>query len=113
MLRCAVTLTHPGAKASLERTFRAWEIRMQHRRCRDRAVKPILLGLLWLVAQALSTSVACAEVVRFGKPIGSAFTFALIDVGVRAGIFKKHGSNSRSAPSPAARAWSRRRPPAA
>ena len=64
---------------------------MQHRRCRNRAVKPVLLGLLWLVAQAFSTSVAGAEVVRFGKPIGSAFTFALIDVGVRAGIFRKHG----------------------
>jgi NitT/TauT family transport system substrate-binding protein len=37
------------------------------------------------------TSLAHAEVVRFGKPVAGAFTFALIDVGVRAGIFKKHG----------------------
>jgi NitT/TauT family transport system substrate-binding protein len=34
---------------------------------------------------------AGAEVVRFGKPVAGAFTFALLDVGVRAGIFKKHG----------------------
>jgi NitT/TauT family transport system substrate-binding protein len=35
--------------------------------------------------------IARAEVVRFGKPVAGAFTFALLDVGVRAGIFKKHG----------------------
>jgi hypothetical protein len=29
--------------------------------------------------------------VRFGKPVAGAFTFALVDLGVRAGIFKKHG----------------------
>ena len=32
-----------------------------------------------------------AEVVRFGKPVAGAFTFALLDVGERAGIFKRHG----------------------
>ena len=31
------------------------------------------------------------KVVRFGKPVAGAFTFALLDVGVRAGIFKRHG----------------------
>jgi NitT/TauT family transport system substrate-binding protein len=43
-------------------------------------------ALLGLLAQA-----AGAEVLRFGKPVAGAFTFALLDVGVRAGIFKKHG----------------------
>src|SRR5262245_44531354 len=43
-------------------------------------------ALLGLLAQAAS-----AEVVRFGTPVAGAFTFALLDVGVRAGIFKKHG----------------------
>jgi len=60
--------------------------RMPHRR---RVAKAILL--LGLVAQLPLASNASAEVVRFGKPVAGAFTFALLDVGVRAGIFKRHG----------------------
>ena len=59
---------------------------MPHRR---RVAKAILL--LGLVAQPPLASTASAEVVRFGKPVAGAFTFALLDVGVRAGIFKRHG----------------------
>ena len=59
---------------------------MPHRR---RVAKAILL--LGLVAQLPLASNASAEVVRFGKPVAGAFTFALLDVGVRAGIFKRHG----------------------
>jgi ABC-type nitrate/sulfonate/bicarbonate transport system substrate-binding protein len=59
---------------------------MPHRR---RFAKAILL--LGLVAQLPFASNASAEVVRFGKPVAGAFTFALLDVGVRAGIFKRHG----------------------
>ena len=58
---------------------------MPHRR----VAKAILL--LGLVAQLPLASNASAEVVRFGKPVAGAFTFALLDVGVRAGIFKRHG----------------------
>jgi len=47
--------------------------------------------LFGLVAQLPLASNASAEVVRFGKPVAGAFTFALLDVGVRAGIFKRHG----------------------
>jgi NitT/TauT family transport system substrate-binding protein len=56
---------------------------------RRRFTKAILL--LGLVAQVPLASNAAAEVVRFGKPVAGAFTFALLDVGVRAGIFKRHG----------------------
>jgi NitT/TauT family transport system substrate-binding protein len=59
---------------------------MPHRR---RVAQAILL--LGLVAQQPLASNASAEVVRFGKPVAGAFTFALLDVGVRAGIFKRHG----------------------
>jgi ABC-type nitrate/sulfonate/bicarbonate transport system substrate-binding protein len=59
---------------------------MPHRR---RFAKAILL--LGLVAQLPFASNVSAEVVRFGKPVAGAFTFALLDVGVRAGIFKRHG----------------------
>jgi ABC-type nitrate/sulfonate/bicarbonate transport system substrate-binding protein len=46
---------------------------------------------LGLVAQLPLASNCSAEIVRFGKPVAGAFTFALLDVGVRAGIFKRHG----------------------
>src|SRR3954465_8042179 len=59
---------------------------MPHRR---RVAQAILF--LGLVAQLPIASNASAEVVRFGKPVAGAFTFALLDVGVRAGIFKRHG----------------------
>jgi NitT/TauT family transport system substrate-binding protein len=58
-------------------------------RCRRRAAGAILL--LGLAAQFPLASNTTAEVVRFGKPVAGAFTFALLDVGVRAGIFKRHG----------------------
>ena len=68
---------------------------MNHVRNRAGALPVVLRGLL---ACALSCALLCllaqaagAEVVRFGKPVAGAFTFALLDVGVRAGIFKKHG----------------------
>jgi NitT/TauT family transport system substrate-binding protein len=44
------------------------------------------LTLLGPLAQGAS-----AELVRFGKPVAGAFTFALLDVGVRAGVFKRYG----------------------
>ena len=56
--------------------------------CR-RAAKALLLS--GLVAQLPLMSDCSAEIVRFGKPVAGAFTFALLDVGVRAGIFKRHG----------------------
>jgi NitT/TauT family transport system substrate-binding protein len=59
---------------------------------RAKATLIVLLGLLLgAAAQLPLTRVCAAEVVRFGKPVAGAFTFALLDVGVRAGIFKKHG----------------------
>src|SRR5262249_31109113 len=76
------------------RARRPREIPMNHVRNRAGAL-PVVLRLL---ACALSCTLAgllaqaaSAEVVRFGKPVAGAFTFALLDVGVRAGIFKKHG----------------------
>jgi NitT/TauT family transport system substrate-binding protein len=62
------------------------ETPMPHRR---RVAQAILL--LCLVAPLPFASNVSAEVVRFGKPVAGAFTFALLDVGVRAGIFKRHG----------------------
>src|SRR4029079_8834756 len=44
-----------------------------------------------LVAARPLANIFAAEVVRFGKPVAGAFTFALLDVGERAGIFKRHG----------------------
>ena len=65
---------------------------------RNRAPGALPVALRSLLACALSCTLsgllaqaAAAEVVRFGKPVAGAFTFALLDVGVRAGIFKKHG----------------------
>jgi NitT/TauT family transport system substrate-binding protein len=58
----------------------------RHRRRVAQAM--LLLGLAAQLPLAGNTS---AEVVRFGKPVAGAFTFALLDVGVRAGIFKRHG----------------------
>jgi NitT/TauT family transport system substrate-binding protein len=65
---------------------------------RNRAPGAMPLVLRSLLACTLSCALssllpqaAAAEVVRFGKPVAGAFTFALLDVGVRAGIFKKHG----------------------
>jgi hypothetical protein len=59
------------------------ETPMPHRRQGDSTLGP---GRAAAIA-----SNASAEVVRFGKPVAGAFTFALLDVGVRAGIFKRHG----------------------
>src|SRR5258705_13905757 len=61
-------------------------------RHRRRAAEAMLF--LGLVAQLPLISDCSAEVVRFGKPVAGAFTFALLDVGVRAGIFKRHGLHS-------------------
>ena len=58
-------------------------------RHRRRAAEATLV--LGLVAQLPLVSNCAAEIVRFGKPAAGAFTFALLDVGVRAGIFKRHG----------------------
>jgi NitT/TauT family transport system substrate-binding protein len=58
---------------------------------RNRAPRAALVLLLSLLLQLPLADIARAEVVRFGKPVAGAFTFALLDVGVRAGIFKKHG----------------------
>src|SRR3954466_7935438 len=57
-------------------------------RHRRRAAEAMLF--LGLVAQLPLVSNCSAEIVRFGKPVAGAFTFALLDVGVRAGIFKRH-----------------------
>src|ERR1700704_1590208 len=56
--------------------------------CRRAAKALLLSGLLPPLPLA---SNAASEVVRFGKPVAGAFTFARLDVGVRAGIFKRHG----------------------
>src|SRR6478672_6334274 len=61
-----------------------------HRRRAARAILLLIL-LLGLVAQLPLANISSAEVVRFGKPVAGAFTFALLDVGERAGIFKRHG----------------------
>jgi NitT/TauT family transport system substrate-binding protein len=58
---------------------------------RNRARQAALVLHLSLLVQLPLADIARAEVVRFGKPVAGAFTFALLDVGVRAGIFKKHG----------------------
>jgi NitT/TauT family transport system substrate-binding protein len=58
---------------------------------RNRAPRAALVLLLSLLLQLPLADIARAEVVRFGKPVAGAFTFALLDVGVRAGIFKQHG----------------------
>jgi NitT/TauT family transport system substrate-binding protein len=39
----------------------------------------------------LSVSPAAAETLRVGKAVAKSFTFSMIDLGVKAGIFKKHG----------------------
>jgi NitT/TauT family transport system substrate-binding protein len=69
---------------------------MSHLRNRAPGAIPVVLRslLACTISCALSglhMQAAGAEVVRFGKPVAGAFTFALLDVGVRAGIFKKHG----------------------
>jgi len=55
------------------------------------ALRGLLACVISCALSGLFVSAAAAEVVRFGKPVAGAFTFALLDVGVRAGIFKKHG----------------------
>ena len=62
----------------------------RHRRRAARAILLLIL-LLGLLAQLPLANISSAEVVRFGKPVAGAFTFALLDVGERAGIFKRHG----------------------
>lgn len=54
-------------------------------------LRSLLACTLSCALSGLLAQAAGAEVVRFGKPVAGAFTFALVDVGVRAGIFKKHG----------------------
>jgi ABC-type nitrate/sulfonate/bicarbonate transport system substrate-binding protein len=56
---------------------------------RRRAAHAALALVLSVLAQF--PLAASAEVVRFGKPVAGAFTFALLDVGARAGIFRRHG----------------------
>jgi NitT/TauT family transport system substrate-binding protein len=69
---------------------------MNHVRNRTPGAMPVVLRSLLACTLSCALSgllapAADAEVVRFGKPVAGAFTFALLDVGVRAGIFKKHG----------------------
>jgi NitT/TauT family transport system substrate-binding protein len=69
---------------------------MNHVRNRAPGALPVVLRrllayTLCCALSALLAQAAGAEIVRFGKPVAGAFTFALLDVGVRAGIFKKHG----------------------
>jgi NitT/TauT family transport system substrate-binding protein len=69
---------------------------MNHVRNRAPGTLPVVLRSLLACTLSCALSVflawaAGAEVVRFGKPVAGAFTFALLDVGVRAGIFKRHG----------------------
>jgi NitT/TauT family transport system substrate-binding protein len=69
---------------------------MSHVRNRAPGAPPVVLRSLLACTLSCALSgllapAACAEVVRFGKPVAGAFTFALLDVGVRAGFFRKHG----------------------
>jgi NitT/TauT family transport system substrate-binding protein len=52
------------------------------------------IGALAAVAAALALGTARpgnAETLRIGKSVAKSFTFALLDVGIESGIFKKHG----------------------
>ena len=54
-------------------------------------------GRAWIVALAAIVTLCCAtgaraeDKLRVGKAIQNSFTFALLDVGIANGIFKKHG----------------------
>src|SRR5262245_16739194 len=50
-----------------------------------------LLSRAALTAALVLAAPAYAQKVKVGTPEGSAFMFAIIDVGVESGIFKKHG----------------------
>jgi ABC-type nitrate/sulfonate/bicarbonate transport system substrate-binding protein len=51
----------------------------------------LVMLLLGLATQAAFTQKCSAEILRVGKPAAAVFTYALLDVGVRAGFFKKQG----------------------
>src|SRR6202521_3165272 len=53
-------------------------------------MRPILT-LLSCVVLAASAHAASAETLRVGKAGREAFSFVPLDIGVRAGIFKRHG----------------------
>jgi NitT/TauT family transport system substrate-binding protein len=56
---------------------------------KERRLWPI--AVLALAAVSLEPSSAVAEKLRVGKAVGAAFPFVFVDIGVRNGIFKKHG----------------------
>lgn len=53
--------------------------------------RSLVLSACSLVAVMAAATAHAAETVRVGTPEGSAFMFAVIDVGIDTGIFKKHG----------------------
>src|SRR5579864_8969736 len=54
-----------------------------------RRAAPAALALL--LAQALATPLAAAEVLRIGKSVPEAFSFVPLDVGIETGAFRRHG----------------------
>ncbi len=49
------------------------------------------LVLLALLAIGIGPSAAAAEPLRVGKAVAKSFSFAMIDLGIKAGMFAKHG----------------------
>jgi NitT/TauT family transport system substrate-binding protein len=52
---------------------------------------PRRLCLIACAGVFLSASPAAAETLKVGKAVAKSFSFSMIDLGVKAGIFKKHG----------------------
>ena len=56
-----------------------------------KTLRAVYAAFAMLAATAALPSLACAETLRVGKAGREAFSFVPVDVGVQAGIFKKHG----------------------
>jgi NitT/TauT family transport system substrate-binding protein len=54
-------------------------------------ILPRALALLASVGALLSANPAAAETLKVGKAVAKSFTFSMIDLGQKAGIFRRHG----------------------
>ena len=55
------------------------------------AIMKTIVGIIFSAALVFATSAATAETLRVGKAGREAFSFVPADIGVRTGIFKRHG----------------------
>ncbi len=62
----------------------------------SRLVRLVAVTLALLVSQLLAGPLASAETLRVGRAVPEAFSFTPIDIGMKTGIFKKHGLDIQS-----------------